>query len=62
MKRTALIKKLHEIGPVEVVREGGSHTIYSVGGVKVSIPRHHEIGEGLAAKIIRQAQKGKDDG
>ncbi len=57
MKRTDLMKKLQEIGEVELVREGGQHTIYRVGGNLVSVPRHREMNELTAKGIIRDAGK-----
>jgi len=43
----------------ELVREGGSHTIYRNGrtGVLIPVPRHAEIGETLARKIVRDAKR-----
>ena len=57
MKRTDLLKKLAEIGTVEVVREGANHTLYRVSGNVVAVPRHREIGEGLSKAILKQAAK-----
>lgn len=64
MKRTDLLRKLTEIGKAKgdhltLVRENGPHSIYRVAGVQVSIPRHREITEITAQKIIKQAEEGK---
>jgi predicted RNA binding protein YcfA (HicA-like mRNA interferase family) len=57
VKRTDLLKKLAEIGTVEVVREGANHTLYRVNGNVVTVPRHREIGEGLSKAILKQAAR-----
>jgi predicted RNA binding protein YcfA (HicA-like mRNA interferase family) len=57
VKRTDLLKRLASIGDVEVVREGGNHTIFRVNGNLVAIPRHREISERTAAAILRDAKK-----
>jgi predicted RNA binding protein YcfA (HicA-like mRNA interferase family) len=57
MKRTHLLKKLAEIGTVDVVREGANHTLYRVNGNVVTVPRHREIGEGLSKTILKQAAR-----
>lgn len=56
MKRGDLMKRLAEIEPVELVRRGANHEVYRVNGNTVPVPRHNEIGEGLAATIIAQAE------
>jgi len=55
MKRRDLIKKLDDMG-CEFVRHGGSHDIYRqpATGVQEPIPRHREIVERLAKKIIKK--------
>jgi mRNA interferase HicA len=57
MKRTELLKKLAQIGRLELVREGANHTLYRVNGNPVTIPRHREINE-LTAKAILKDAKG----
>jgi len=54
MKRVDLIKKLEEMG-CEFVRHGGRHDWYRnpSTGVSQPVPRHREIGENLARRIIR---------
>ena len=53
MKRRDLIKKLEDNG-WEFAREGSKHTIYTKGANEEQVPRHNEIKEPLAKKIIRQ--------
>ena len=54
MKRVDLIKKIKKLG-AELVRHGGKHDWYRNpnSGVSQPVPRHREIGEILARKIIR---------
>lgn len=60
MKRRELLKKLGAAGAV-FVREGGSHTIYlnPETGVLIVVPRHPEIAEGTARKILKEASARK---
>jgi hypothetical protein len=37
-----------------VKREGANHTVYSLGGLMIPVPRHNEIGEKLAVEIFKQ--------
>jgi predicted RNA binding protein YcfA (HicA-like mRNA interferase family) len=39
-----------------LIRHGGSHDIYRVGDVQVTIPRHNEINEITAKAIIKEAK------
>jgi hypothetical protein len=41
---------------VKVHREGANHTIYVLGGTRIPIPRHNEIGERLAMAILVEAE------
>lgn len=54
MKRRDLIKRLEKLGCV-FVRHGGNHDWYTNYKTNVSqpVPRHNEIAEGLAKKIIK---------
>ena len=54
MKRTDLIKRLEEAG-CEFVRHGGRHDWYRnpATGEAQPVPRHREIGERLARKILK---------
>jgi mRNA interferase HicA len=57
MKRKDLIRHLKAHG-CELLREGGSHTIYINRAVRASssIPRHREVNDFLARKICRDLQ------
>ena len=59
MRRTELLKKLAQIGPLELIREGANHTLYRVNGNPVTIPRHREINELTAKAILKDAQGDK---
>ena len=62
MKRRDLLKALADIAAAaevdfELVRHGASHDIYRVGAVQTTIPRHTEISELLAKKILKEASQ-----
>lgn len=61
VKRRDLIKRLKDIakqrGVTYTEKEGGAHTIVAVGGQQTSVPRHSEINEITASKIIRQIEQ-----
>ena len=54
MKRRDLIRKLEKAG-CELLRHGAKHDIYhnKVTGLSEPVPRHREINELLARKIIK---------
>lgn len=54
MKRRDLIKRIEEFG-CQLLRHGGKHDIYHnpKTGATQPVPRHKEINEILARKIIR---------
>ena len=54
MKRRDLVKKLEKAG-CELLRHGGKHEIYHnpATGRSEPVPRHREINELLAKKIIK---------
>jgi mRNA interferase HicA len=55
MKKTDLEKILKKLG-AGFLREGGSHEVWiSKSGKKFTIPRHREINEVTAKKILKQA-------
>lgn len=60
MKRSDLMKQLHEIakeqGVTYAVSEGGSHTKVHLGDRFVTVPRHREINELTARGILRDAK------
>lgn len=45
-----------------VSREGSQHTVYDLGGIKIPIARHNEIGNRMAEVIYKEAaaKLGKD--
>lgn len=58
MKRRDLIRTIGKAaGEVDLdwrlLREGASHSIYTLDGLRVPIPRHTEINERTAAGILR---------
>lgn len=53
MKRRELIKKLESLG-AEFVRHGSEHDVYRYKNNSTTVPRHREIDEFLAKKIIKQ--------
>ena len=53
MKKTALLKLLRKNGWT-YLRPGGDHDVYAKGDERVAIPRHSEIKEGLARRIIKE--------
>jgi len=57
MKRKDLIRHLEAHG-CELLREGGSHTIYINRKARASssVPRHREVNDFLARKICRDLQ------
>jgi mRNA interferase HicA len=57
VKRTDLVRRLIAIGAT-FEREGAEHSIYrSRTGLLVSVPRHREINELTAKKILRDAAR-----
>ena len=55
MKRKELEKRLQRCG-WHFYRHGGNHDIWTNGDMFESIPRHNEIGENLAKKIIKKVE------
>jgi predicted RNA binding protein YcfA (HicA-like mRNA interferase family) len=62
MKRVHLIKKLNSAGCV-LLRHGGKHDIYHnpQTGKTEPVPRHMEIDEFLARKILRSLAQASED-
>lgn len=63
MRRADLIRTLGQTAKdkgveLVLVREGSKHTIYAVGSVTVSVPRHREINERTAQGILKKAEEG----
>ena len=57
MKRVDLIREIEQMGCV-LIRHGGKHDWYQNPRTRVSqaVPRHREINEHLARKILRMLQ------
>ncbi len=41
------------------IREGGNHTVVSIGAARTTIPRHNEIDDMLVRKIMKQIGEGQ---
>ena len=58
MKRRDLLKVMERLaeseGETVEYREGGSHTVVKFGGKQAVVPRHSEINETTAKKILKQ--------
>lgn len=54
MKRSELIRAIQKKGFL-LQRNGGNHDIYTDGKKQIVVPRHKEVNELLAKKIMRQA-------
>jgi predicted RNA binding protein YcfA (HicA-like mRNA interferase family) len=54
VKRRDLVRHLEAHG-CEMLREGGSHSVYvnRIAGKATAVPRHRELNEFLAQKILR---------
>ena len=61
MKRRDLISELEQAGCI-LLRRGGGHDIYHNprSGKSQPVPRHREINENLAKKIIKDLTKGDE--
>lgn len=53
MKRRDLIRKLEKAG-FEFKRDGGNHDVYVRGSDTEEVPRHREINEITAKKILKR--------
>jgi mRNA interferase HicA len=67
MRRAELLRKIAKQArtkgvPLELVREGGSHSLYRCGHVRVVVPRHNDINELTARGILGATEDvlGKD--
>ena len=56
MERRDLEKKLKDLG-WWLERHGGNHDYWTNGELKEAVPRHNEIAEFLAKKILKKAKK-----
>ncbi len=61
MKARDLKKRLSELG-WWLKREGSNHEIWTNGEIEEPVPRHREINERLAMKIIKTAESGRRKG
>lgn len=52
-KRVKIIRALKEYG-YEFLKEGGNHTIFTNGNIKIPIARHKEISPGTAQKVAKE--------
>lgn len=43
--------------PWVMIREGGSHSIFTLGDQRVPIPRHREISDVLAREIMKELEE-----
>ncbi|MFE3544101.1 hypothetical protein ACFXK0_14155 [Nocardia sp. NPDC059177] len=65
-KRRDIIKKIRDAAKAKGLdvdlNEGGNHSILSVDGVTIPVPRHNEVRENTARTIYEQAESklGKD--
>ncbi len=61
MKRRELLKMIYRQAGLkglsnETLREGGRHSIVTIGNLSIPIPRHREIGDLLAIQIMKQCE------
>lgn len=58
MKRRDLLRRIRVAAQaeglrLEQLREGASHTIFMVGGLRFAVPRHSEINDHTAQEIMK---------
>lgn len=61
MKRREVIKKIAAAARKRdaewvLAREGANHTVYTLNGVVVPIPRHNELGEIFSVDIFKECE------
>lgn len=61
MKRREVIKKIAAAARKQeaewiLAREGANHTVYTLNGVVVPIPRHNELGEIFSVDIFKECE------
>ena len=59
MKRRELLKMIYRQAALRgiknvTLREGGRHTIVTIGNLSIPIPRHRDIGDLLATHIMKE--------
>ena len=62
VKRSELLRQLTALArdegrTLDFLREGSRHTLFSIGPVRVVVPRHREFNERTAQAILRQVRK-----
>jgi len=62
MKRRVLLQELQMIAKnrglsLDLIRHGANHDLYEVGIIRLTVPRHGDINEITASRIIREAKK-----
>ena len=67
MKRRDLLRRIAQAAKASgvdwgVAREGANHTVYSLGGQMVPIPRHTEIIDRMAEVIFKQCSDALGEG
>jgi hypothetical protein len=67
MKKRELMRRLRGIAAdadleLAFLRQGANHELWSLGGQRLTIPRHREINERTARGIITTAQEVTGDG
>lgn len=55
MKRNELERRLRACG-WKLIRHGANHDIWGAGELQEPVPRHNEVNEQLAKKILRKAE------
>ena len=66
MRRRELLTRLQRLGKergweLSFVRHGGNHDQFTLGPVHLTIPRHKNINEQLARKIIRRIERAEGE-
>ncbi len=59
----ALLRLAAKSGGVdlELVREGGEHSLYAVGNYRFAVPRHRQINEHTARSILKGVEQTLSD-
>ena len=61
-KRSELLRQLRVLArdeglPLDYIREGSRHTLFSIGRARVVVPRHREVNERTAQALLGQVRK-----
>jgi hypothetical protein len=62
MRRREIIKRITKAAKTQgfaftLDREGANHSVYKLNDTIIPIPRHNEIGEGLAREIFKECSE-----